>query len=237
MNVTVIRHLAFEDIGSFSQVFDNRGMDVDYVEAGLHDLAEIEPLSDDLLLILGGPISVNDVEDYPFLLTELDLLKVRLAADKPTLGICLGAQLMARALGSTIYSGGRKEIGWYDLQVHDAGEVAGMHWLDKSNTRMLHWHGETFDIPEGATSLASSELFANQAFSYGRRCLAVQFHPEVTASGLERWYIGHTGEIASTPGISVASLRADSQQYAGQLEVCAGNFLNQWLDACVLDPA
>jgi len=105
--------------------------------------------------------------------------------------------------------------------------------LGESETQMLHWHGETFDIPEGAVCLASSERFVNQAFSYGKRCLALQFHPEVTASGLQRWFIGHTGEIAATEGVSVAQLRRDTQNCAPVLEVKASAFFEQWLSRVI----
>ncbi len=230
MKVTVIRHLAFEDLGSFTSILTELGAEIKYLEAGLDDLASISPLSDDLLVILGGPISVNEVAEYPFLQTEIDLLRQRLVADKPTLGICLGAQLMAKALGSKVYSGQQKEIGWYGLQVNEQGRQAGLGELDSAaGTQMLHWHGETFDIPEAAVNLASSEHFANQAFSYGKRCLALQFHPEVTAAGLERWYIGHTGEIHETEGVSVAQLRNDASSYAAKLESSATDFFRQWL--------
>lgn len=229
MKVNVIRHLAFEDLGSLGSVLNACEADIQYFEAGVDDLSRLASLSDDLLVILGGPISVNDVADYPFLSDEVALLEQRLVADKPTLGICLGAQLMAKALGAKVYSGDCKEIGWFGLKVNASGEAMGMTGLGENETQMLHWHGETFDIPVGAKCLASTERFANQAFSYGERCLALQFHPEVTASGLQRWFIGHTGEISATEGVSVAQLRRDTQNYAAALEAKASTFFEQWL--------
>jgi len=229
MKVNVIRHLAFEDLGSLGCVLKRHDADIRYFEAGVDDLSQLSSLSDDLLVILGGPISVNDAADYPFLSDELVLLERRLAADKPTLGVCLGAQLMAKALGAKVYSGDCKEIGWFGLKVSEAGVALGMAELDESETQMLHWHGETFDIPVGAVCLASSERFTNQAFSYGERCLALQFHPEVTARGLQRWFIGHTGEIVATEGVCVAQLRSDTQNFAPALEAKASAFFEQWL--------
>ncbi len=233
MKVTVIRHLAFEDLGSFTPILIALGAEISYLEAGRDELTSVAALSDDLLVILGGPISVNEVVEYPFLQTEIDLLQQRLTADKPTLGICLGAQLMAKALGSKVYSGQQKEIGWYGLQVNDRGRQVGLQWLDEASTQMLHWHGETFDMPPHAIALASSQRFENQAFLVGNRCLALQFHPEVTADGLERWYIGHTGEIHDTQGISVAALRADSEKYAASLQRNAEKFFKHWLEVCL----
>jgi len=229
MKVNVIRHLAFEDLGSFAPLLDEKGVSVRYFEAGVDDLSAIKTAADDLLVILGGPISVNDEAEYPFLKDEINLLTARIAADQPTLGICLGAQLMAKALGAKVYGGAQKEIGWFGLQVNEQGRQSGLQWLDEANTQMLHWHGETFDIPPGAVRLASSQQFENQAFSVGKHCLALQFHPEVTASGLERWYIGHTGEIHATEGVSVAGLRTDSEKYAADLQFNAARFFESLL--------
>ena len=95
---------------------------------------------------------------------------------------------------------------------------------------MLHWHGETFDLPEGAVLLASSEKCVNQAFRYGNNVLALQFHPEVTQRNMEKWFIGHIGEIMQTDGISVEQLREDTRQFANQLEVQGELFFNSWLN-------
>ena len=114
--VNVIRHLAFEDLASFTSVLQAHEYQINYIEAAdfalaPDDMSQIDALSDDLLIILGGPISVNDKTMFPFIDAEIALLKERIAADKPTLGICLGAQLIANALGAKIFPGKEKEIG------------------------------------------------------------------------------------------------------------------------------
>jgi GMP synthase (glutamine-hydrolysing) len=231
--VNVIRHLAFEDLGSFSSVLQAHGYKINYVDAGYDDLSQIDALSDGLLVILGGPISVNDTAMFPFLDEEIRLLKQRIAADKPTLGICLGAQMIARALGARIYPGDEKEIGWYDLSLTAAGEQSALRYLDAKHCSMLHWHGETFELPVGAALLASSEKFPHQAFSYGKNILALQFHPEVTQRSMEKWFIGHVGEIMQTYGVSVEGLREDTHKYANQLEVQGELFFNSWFNEVV----
>ena len=111
---------------------------------------------------------------------------------------------------------------------------AGMHsclsHLSGNQTAVLHWHGDTFDLPEGATLLASTPLYENQAFSRGKAWLALQFHPEVTADGLERWFIGHAHEIGMTPGVSVEQLRRDTMLYAKKLQVQTAKFWQAWLN-------
>ena len=231
--VNVIRHLAFEDLGSFATVLMANDYQINYFEAAdfelkPNELLQIDSLSDDLLIILGGPISVNDGELFAFIDAEIALLKRRIAADKPTLGICLGAQLIARALGSNIYSGKVKEIGWLGLSLTSAGEQSSLRYLQAEHCSMLHWHGETFDLPDGAELLASTEHYLNQAFRYGKT-LALQFHPEVNQRDMEKWFIGHIGEISQTEGVSVAQLRADTRQYANRLEVQSELFFNSWL--------
>jgi len=233
--VNVIRHLAFEDLASFTSVLQAKDIEVNYIEAAdfaltPEDLSQIDPLSDELLIILGGPISVNDQAMFPFIETEINLLKQRIAADKPTLGICLGAQLIASALGADVYSGEEKEIGWSPLNLTEAGKHSALRYLSAEHCSILHWHGETFDLPDNAVLLASSEMYSNQAFSYGKNILALQFHPEITQRVMEKWFIGHIGEIMQTDGISVEKLRKETHQFANQLEMQGELFFNSWLN-------
>ncbi len=224
-----ITHVAFEDLGSFEQILREEGFEIEYLNAACDDLSVIDPETDDLVIILGGPVSVNDINEYPFITVELEMLAERLKADKPTLGICLGAQLIARAMGAKVYPGQHKEIGWSPIHLDEAGSRSVLRHLVGEEVCVLHWHGETFDLPEYAEHLASSEHYANQAFSYGKT-LALQFHPEVTRRGLEQWYVGHTGEIHQTEGISVNQLRDDAGWFADTLQARAYGFLTEWLE-------
>ncbi len=230
----VITHVAFEDLGSFGQILRESGFELAYLNAASDDLDAVKPETDDLLVVLGGPISVNDVGEYPFLETEIGLLKKRLAADRPTLGICLGAQLIARALDAKVYPGQQKEIGWSPLQLSTAGSRSALRHLVGDGVSVLHWHGETFDLPPEAELLASTGLYENQAFAFGR-ALALQFHPEVTARGLEQWFVGHIAEIHQTDGISVNQLREDTARFADTLQVRAYRFFTEWLEQVFFD--
>jgi GMP synthase (glutamine-hydrolysing) len=222
--VYAIQHLAFEDLGSLEDIFYQLGFRVRYFEAGVDDLA---PALDyeGLTVILGGPIGVYETEDYPFLIDEIAGLKKRLNANKPTIGICLGAQLIAHALGAKVYAGHQKEIGWSKLEIK-AVEHNPLAALE--NVEVLHWHGDTFDLPKDSTLLASSALYPHQAFSVGNNILALQFHLEIAEQNFEKWLIGHTCEIRHA-GLSIPQLRQDNLAFAGQLEHKTAQIINHFL--------
>jgi GMP synthase (glutamine-hydrolysing) len=224
-SAVVVRHVAFEDLGSAADVLKAHGYSAQYLDAGVDELDGSVARDADLLVVLGGPIGVYDESLVPFLTDELSLLERRLAADLPTLGICLGAQLMARALGARVFPGGKKEIGWSRLELSPAGKRGVLAPLRHP---VLHWHGDTFELPIGAVHLASSDLYEQQAFAWKRRGLALQFHLEVTARGLERWYVGHAGELAAS-GIDLRALRAAAVEHGVALERAARDVLGAWL--------
>lgn len=230
----VIRHVAFEDLGVLEEMLTRRGFDVRYLEAGVDDVAALDPLADDLLIVLGGPIGAYETENYPFLAPEIRFIERRLAAVRPVLGICLGAQLMARALGARVYPGPAKEIGWAPLTLTAAGAASALRHLAPEKTSVLHWHGDTFDLPEGADLLASTPVCRNQAFAIGAHALALQFHAEVTAKGLERWFIGHAVEIAGVAGLTVPKLRDETVRSAPPLAIQGPLCFGAWLDGAGL---
>lgn len=220
----VVQHLAFEDLGSFAPVLRAQGWTWTCLQAGVDELGAARDA--DLLIVLGGPIGVYETEAYPFLHDEIALLRERLSAQRPTLGICLGSQLMAAALGARVYPGGRKEIGWSPLQLTAAGQTSCLRHL--AEVPVLHWHGDTFDLPEGSTHLASSSVYAHQAFSVGAHALALQCHPEAQLQDFECWLIGHACELASA-GLDVPALRAAARTHAPALASAAAQMLGDWL--------
>jgi len=221
-----VRHVHFEDLGALEPLFAAAGYAIEYLEAPTANWAEQEPA--DLLVLLGGPISVNDVRDYPFLVAELAFVRAALDAQRPVLGLCLGAQLMARALGREVRPMGHKEIGWSALESTEAGLRHPLRHLLSPELQVLHFHGETFELPPGAELLASTALCRHQAFALGRRALGVQFHPEVTAELLESWWVGHTGELWAQK-LDVVALRQQSYEQAPRLQQPLGAFVSEWL--------
>ncbi|WP_413195526.1 glutamine amidotransferase [Pararobbsia alpina] len=227
-----LTHVAFEDLGSLEPELIDAGFEIEVVDACTADLRAIDPQEADLLVVLGGPIGVYERETYPFIGPELALIAERLAVRRPTLGICLGAQMLAAALGARVYSGGAgKEIGWAPVKAVPG--VTAPPWFEsvlEPGLRVLHWHGDTFDLPDGATLLASTEQYRNQAFAIGDYALGLQFHPEVTAQRLERWLVGHASELALAR-VDVHALRDQTHAFAPVLETAAQLLWQQWLTA------
>ena len=207
----IICHARFLDLAAFDETLRASGHQIHYFDAGCDDLAW-DPVAPDLVVVLGGPIGADELENYPFIADEMALLKARVAADRPTLAICLGAQILAQALGARVYPG-ISEIGWAPITLTDTGGRSVLRDVGRDEVPVLHWHADTFDLPTGAERLASTPACENQAFSLGAT-LAVQFHPEVGARHFERWLICNAGQIALMEKHSVRSLRDQAARYA-----------------------
>jgi GMP synthase (glutamine-hydrolysing) len=227
-NAIAIRHVSFEDLDAFAAPLAARGYAVAYREAPVDDLGARELAEADLLVVLGGPIGAYQEALYPFLTAELRLIEARLAHGRPVLGICLGAQLMAKALGARVCPG-NKELGWAPLDLTAEGASSVLRFITPA-MKALHWHGDTFDLPKGVAHLASTARNPHQAFALERHGLALQFHIEASAKGLERWYVGHTLEIATTPGVELARLRADAAIEAPRSAPAARSAFDAFLD-------
>lgn len=221
-----LRHVAFEDAGLFGDVLAARGIDLSYIEVGLGPLDKKVVTKADLLVVLGGPIGVYETDEYPFLLEEIPALRARLDAQRPTLGICLGAQMIAVALGARVAPGPVKEIGYAPIDLTEAGKLSVLAPLE--GVDVLHWHGDNLGLPHGAERLASTKHCPTQAFTIGSHVLGLQFHIETKPEVLESWLIGHALEL-SKAGISPSSLRKQAAK-AGEATAVAGRrVLESWL--------
>ncbi|MFI4967728.1 MAG: glutamine amidotransferase [Gammaproteobacteria bacterium] len=219
-----IRHVPFEDLGSLAEPLAQAGYSIRYADAPIADFEVLGKAKWDLLVVLGGPIGVNDGDDYPFIAPELKFVEARLKAGLPLLGICLGSQFIAKALGADVRRNSKVELGWKPLTLTDAGKSSALRHVTGP---VLHWHGEIFDLPQGALNLCSTDLTPCQGFSWGP-ALAMQFHPEVTAQGLEQWYVGNVGDIREA-GLTVSELRRSAQAHAAALQTQGAALVKDWL--------
>lgn len=230
MQCIALYHVRFEDLGSFAAPLRDAGYDIEYRHAGAAPLGPDAWRDADLVVVLGGPIGVNDRADYPWLAVTIDGLAQRLAQRRPTLGICLGAQLMAAALGGAVQrragaaGASAMEIGWSALELApDAGPLEALRGIP-----VLHWHGDNIVAPEGVASLAATPGTPCQAFAVGRHALALQFHAEFAAAALEEWLTGHAVELAHA-AVDLQALRRDSARHGAALEQAGAALLRAWL--------
>lgn len=228
--VWAIQHIGYEDLGSFEPVLKERGFEIKYFCSRYVDYKKLFASDPDLLIVLGGPMSVHDLERHPWIAHEQKFIEERIALDKPLMGICFGAQITAQALGAKSYEGKQgKEIGWSKITVNEDGKKTPFRHLDGEFTHMMHWHGNTFDLPDGAVLLASSDKYHKQAYTYGDRIFCMQCHPEVTEKKLRLWYSSGKSEIEEV-GSTVEKLQKDAHAYNEKLSQQAALFLNEWLD-------
>jgi len=225
-----VRHVAFEDLGLLGPLVSARGYGVRYHDAGVQAIDAGILLAPDLLIVLGGPIGVYEAETYPFIKDEIAAMAARLQAGKPTLGICLGAQLMAAALGARVAPGPVKEIGWAPLTLTDEGQKSVLAPL--GTIPVLHWHGDNCELPAGCSKLASTPHCPVQAFMRTPTQLALQFHLETEPARFESWLVGHTVELGKA-GLDPRDLRRQAAALGPQTREIGQKVLAAWLDKVV----
>jgi GMP synthase (glutamine-hydrolysing) len=225
-----IRHVAFEDLGLLGPLVAGRGYGVRYHDAGVQPFDADTLLAPDLVIVLGGPIGVYERDTYPFIADEIAAIAARLHAEKPILGICLGAQMMAAALGAKVVPGPVKEIGWAALTLTKDGQRSALASL--GGAPVLHWHGDNCELPAGCALLASTPHCPVQAFTRIPAQLALQFHLETEPARFESWLVGHTVELAKA-GIDPRDLRTQARTLGPATRELGQKVLGAWLDKAV----
>ncbi|MBI5233091.1 MAG: type 1 glutamine amidotransferase, partial [Deltaproteobacteria bacterium] len=193
-------HAACEGPGTLGQILKRRGIEPHFIRPYRNDRIPSDILGYSFLIALGGPMGVYEEDIYPFIKKEIALIKTAFKRDVPVLGICFGAQLMAKAAGAAVYKGSAKEIGWYGLRLGDNGLQDRLFIGLPEVMTVFQWHGDTFDVADGARLLASSDLFPNQLLKIGKKAYALQFHLEVTAGMVAWWLDVNDSELKALKG-------------------------------------
>ncbi len=226
-NALIVRHVPYEGLAGFRQPIEAAGYMLDRLEATDPDFGRVDLATPDLLVVLGGPMGVYERDAYPWIACEIERIAARIARGLPTLGICLGAQMIAAAMGAGVRAGAVKEVGFKPLTLTGAGADSPLRHV--AGVPVLQWHGDTFDLPVGTELLASTDAYPHQAFRRGPELLALQFHAEMGEDPrFEAWLAGGEDYVGQA-GLSPAQLRAEHDAL-GSAAVRAGQaMIAEWL--------
>ncbi len=230
MKVTIIKHIDIEGPGTIGGFLNDN--DISY---RVIDVFNGEPLPNSIsdvsaVIVLGGPMNVYEENEYPFLKQEDVFLKEVIEEGLPTLGFCLGAQLIAKAKGALVKKNPQKEIGWFTVSLTEKGSYDPLFQGFQGEFDVFQWHGDTFDIPDGAVKLATSDLCPNQAYRINNNIYGLQFHVEVTDEMIYQWVDAYRDEIDSLkeivdPDQIVTDTKTKSESYKTQARLFCTNFV------------
>ena len=230
--VLVCQHVAYEILGTLNPLLKRAGLRIRYVNFGRDPHARPSLDGYHSVVVLGGPMNVDQTDEHPHLATEVELVRGALDRGMPVLGICLGAQILARALGAEVRPNGEKEIGWYPVSPTPEGESDPVLRHFEGTEQIFQWHGDTFEIPDGAVHLATSPGCANQAFRYGDNAYGFQFHLEVDEPMISRWLEvpHHVREIAALDGkIDPERIREQTPARIGRLKQLSESVFSEFV--------
>lgn len=223
----IIRHVPYEGVAGYRAPIEAAGYALDRIDVADPAFATLDLREPDLLIMMGGPMGVYEQDRHPWIACQLRRLARRLEADRPTLGVCFGAQMIAAALGADVYAGPRKEVGFHPVRLNPAaGATPLVHIAD---VPVLHWHGDTFSLPQGVELLASSHVYDHQAFRRGPNLLALQFHAEMGEDERFGEWVRQWPESVAEAGHDADSFRA-AHDSLGPVAVAAGRrMISEWL--------
>ena len=225
--VYALQHVAAEPLGIIGEVLEASGIGAEYIQVFAGEAVPGDMTAAAGLVVMGGPMGVYEQAEYPFLSQEIRLIEAALEAEKPVLGVCLGSQLLASALGAEVKKGDDKEIGWFPVALTEAACADGLFSEVERSFTAYHWHGDMFDLPGGAVSLASSARTQCQAFVYGVRSYGLLFHLEATRKIVEDMVRGFAGELDEEK-IEGAQIIAQTREYLPQLQRIGTPVFQRW---------
>lgn len=229
MNIAVLQHVAFEDAGKVGELLQQWGHQLQVCHVYKESLPELANC--DAVLVMGGPMSAYDEPTLLWLAAEKQFLRAAIAAGKPVLGICLGAQLLADVLGARVYPGPHREIGWFAIETDSQLRASPYAAVFGEQFMAFHWHGDTFTLPDGALPIGTSAACACQGFIWQQRVIGLQFHLEMSADGVAKLAKHCAAELdnSSSPYVQpAAQLAAATAPFADMHERLAG-LLRLWL--------
>jgi GMP synthase (glutamine-hydrolysing) len=222
----IIRHVPYEGVAGFRAPIEAAGFAVDRIDVSDPAFSGIDLRDPDLLIMMGGPMGVYEREAHPWIACQLRRLAQRVEHDRPTLGVCFGAQMIAAAMGAEVYPGPHKEIGFHPVEVHQPGSFL----RHIAEVPVLHWHGDTFTLPQDVELMASSRLYPHQAFRKGANVLALQFHAEMGLDPRFEAWIEQGRETLAEAGIDEAGLRGDHDRHGARAVAAGQAMIAEWLE-------
>ncbi len=221
----VIRHVPYEGVAAYREPIEDAGYVIDRVDVADPGFAAVDLREPELVIMMGGPMGVYEQEAHPWIACQLRRLAQRLAAERPTLGVCFGAQMIAAALGAEVFPGPVVEIGFDPVAIH-CPESPLQHLID---VPVLHWHGDTFALPAGVDLLASSRHYPHQAFARGANILALQFHAEMGLDPRFEAWIEQSPEALARAGTDPETLRAAHAAHGPRAVAAGQTMIAAWL--------
>ncbi|HEX7822087.1 MAG TPA: glutamine amidotransferase [Sphingobium sp.] len=224
----IIRHVPYEGVAGYREPIEAAGYAIDRIDVADPAFSRLDLREPDLLIMMGGPMGVYEQDQFPWIKCQLRRLAQRLNADRPTIGVCFGAQMIAAALGADVYAGPRKEVGFHAVNLHAAALDTPLRHLDA--VPVLHWHGDTFTLPEGVELLASSATYAHQAFRRGANLLALQFHAEMGEDERFHEWVRQWPESVVEAGQDEESFRAIHDDLGPGAVAAGRRMIGEWLE-------
>lgn len=237
--ILVFQHVPYEPLGTLDPLLKEAGFRIRYVNFGRdpHQRPSLDKY--EALIVLGGPMNAHQIDTWPNLLTEVDVIREAVASGMSVLGICLGAQLLAKALGGRVSRNAQREIGWYDVQLTDAGRSDPVISTFAGTQRVFQWHEDGISLPAGADHLATSPASPVQAFRFGEHAYGFQFHLEVDASLVERWLTVADNQplLAEEAGrVDPDAIRRQTARRIDELQVLSRRTFSRWIERFDIAP-